>query len=146
MKAADLLRRLLPGAWFGLLAAVAFIAAPVAFQVLDKGTAGVFVRRLFAVEAPTSLALGVLLLFVERRAGLDRHQATGASQFTAEMMLVLGALLCTVAGYYGLLPMLEAARAGESSALSFGQLHGLSTAFFGVKGLLVLALAVRAAK
>ena len=40
------------------------------------------------------------------------------------------------------LPMMAAARAGQGS-LSFGALHGLSAGFFGLKGLLVLALAWR---
>lgn len=146
MKFGELLRRLLPGVWFGVLAAIAFVATPAAFHVLDRESAGALVRQVFAIEAPTSLALGALLLFVERRAGLDRHLATGASQFTGEMMLVLGALFCTVAGYYGLLPMMEAARAGSATALGFGQLHVLSTLFFGAKGLLVLTLALKAAR
>jgi hypothetical protein len=61
------------------------------------------------------------------------------------MVLALVALFCTVAGYYGLLPMMERARAGASS-LSFLQWHAISLAFFGVKALAVLALAWRAAR
>ena len=103
------------------------------------------VRRVFEIEAPTSLALGVLLLMLERRAGVARHELTGASQFTAEMMWVLGALFCTLLGHYGLQPMMAQARAGLGDA-SFGQLHLASTALFGLKGLLVLALAWKAAR
>jgi hypothetical protein len=49
-----------------------------------------------------------------------------------------------VAGYFALLPMMAAARAGQGP-LSFGQLHAVSAVFYGVKVLLVLALAWRAA-
>jgi len=49
-------------------------------------------------------------------------------------------LFCTIAGYYGLQPLMADAKAGSGIA-SFGALHGASLAFFGVKGLAVLALA-----
>jgi hypothetical protein len=61
------------------------------------------------------------------------------------MLLALGALFCTVAGYFGILPLMQAARAGQGT-LSFGQLHGISSAFYFAKVLLVLALAWRAAR
>jgi hypothetical protein len=140
------IRRLLPGLWFGLLAAIAFVATPAAFRVLDVGAAGRVARTIFEWEAGASLGFGLLILVIERRAGLARHLATGASQFTAGMMLALGALFCTVAGYYGLLPMMEVARSGGQASLTFGQLHAISMAFFSAKGLLVLALAWRATR
>jgi hypothetical protein len=68
------------------------------------------------------------------------------SQFSTEMLLAIGALFCTVAGYYGLLPALEQVRLGGPSQLSFLQLHALSLALFGLKGLLVLALAWKATR
>jgi hypothetical protein len=141
MRFAQTLRRLLPGVWLGLLLCVALVATPAPFATLSPDDAGRVVRRIFTIEAPTSLVLGVLLLLVERRAGLARHAETGASQFTGEMMLVLGALFCTVAGHYGLQPLFEQARAGAGS-IGFGQLHLASTAFFGLKILLVFALGV----
>lgn len=146
MTFVDTLRKLLPGIWFGLLAAIAFIATPAAFKVLDVASAGLVARRIFEWEAGASLALGIVILMIERRAGFARHQSDGASQFSAEMMLVLGALFCTVAGYYGLQPMMEIARVGGPTSLSFGQLHALSMAFFSAKGLLVLALAWKATR
>ena len=142
----DRFRRLLPGIWFGVLAAIAFVATPAAFRTLDVASAGLVARRIFEWESGLSLAFGVLILVIERRAGFARHLVSGVSQFSVEMMLALGALFCTVAGYYGLQPMMEIARAGGQTSLSFGQLHALSTAFFGAKGLLVLALAWKAAR
>ena len=140
------LRRLLPGLWCGLLLAIALVATPAASGTLERASFGAVARAIFAREAPTSLALGVLILMLERRAAFDRHQATGVSQFSAEMMLALGALFCTVAGYYGLEPMMEQARAGGATGLTFMQWHAVSLAFFGVKGLLALALAWRATR
>ena len=142
----EILRRLLPGLWLGLLLAIALIATPAASGALDKASFGAVARAIFAREAPASLVFGVLLLAIERRDALARHLATGVTQFSTEMMLAAGALFCTVAGYYGLLPAMELARSGAPTALSFMQLHALSLAFFGAKGLMVLALAWKAAK
>jgi hypothetical protein len=68
--------------------------------------------------------------------------ARRGSVFSTDLMLVLGTLFCTVAGYFALLPMMEAARAGRGS-VSFGTLHLISAAFYGLKTLLVAALAWR---
>jgi len=140
------LRRLLPGLWCGVLLAIALIAAPAAAGSLDRATFGAVARAIFAREAPASLVFGVLILMLERRAALDRHEEAGTSQFSLEMVLALGALFCTVAGYYGLEPLMERARSGAATAPTFMQLHAVSLAFFGVKGLLALALAWRATR
>ena len=140
------LRRLLPGVWFGVLLAIALIATPAASMSLDRASFGAVARAIFAREAPTSLILGVVLLVIERRDALARHMATGVSQFSTEMVLAIVALFCTVAGYYGLEPMMEQARSGAASSLTFMQLHAISLAFFGVKGLAVLALAWKATR
>jgi len=63
---------------------------------------------------------------------------------SVEMLLLLGTLACTVAGYFALLPMMDAARQGQGN-LSFALLHAISSGFYASKGLLVLALAWRAA-
>jgi hypothetical protein len=62
--------------------------------------------------------------------------------FSVNLMLLLGTLFCTVAGYFAVQPMMAAARAGQG-AISFGALHAVSAGFFMLKGLLVLALAWR---
>jgi hypothetical protein len=140
------LRRLLPGLWFGLLLAIALIATPAASHSLDKASFGAVARAIFAREAPASLILGVVILVIERRDALSRHLATGVSQFSFEMVLAIVALFCTVAGYYGLEPMMAQARAGAATSPTFMQLHAISLAFFGVKGLAVLALAWKATR
>ena len=146
MKFTESLRRLLPGLWFGVLLAIALIAAPAASGTLDRASFGAVARAIFAREAPTSLIFGVLILVIERRDALARHLATGVTQFSTEMLLAAGALFCTVAGYYGLLPAMEQARLGGPTQLTFLQLHALSLAFFGLKGLMVLALAWKATR
>ena len=60
----------------------------------------------------------------------------------ANLVLLLGTLFCTVAGYFALQPMLAAARAGQGT-VSFMALHAVSSGLFALKGLLVLALAWR---
>lgn len=128
------LRALIPALWLGALLAVALLAAPAAFATLSNADAGRVVGRLFAQEARLSLALGIVVVLLERRR---------VRSFNAAMLLALGAVFCTVAGYYALQPMMAQARAGQG-ALSFGQLHTLSLAFYGLKTLLVAALAWRA--
>jgi hypothetical protein len=141
----DRWRRLLPGLWAGWLLCVALLATPAAFALLPAAEAGRLASRMLAQEAYTSLALGVVVLVLERLAARHGSAAGQGSQFSAGMLLALGALFCTVAGYFGVLPMMQAARAGQGP-LSFGQLHAVSSAFYLVKLGLVLALAWRAAR
>ena len=135
---------LLAGLWVGVMVCIAAIAAPTAFAVLERSLAGRVVARVFSQEAHLSLAICVALLLLARRSK-EADASPHASVFTTELMLVLGALFCTLFGYFALQPMMEAARAGRA-ALSFPALHGISVAFFGLKGLLVLALAWRTSR
>jgi hypothetical protein len=132
------LRALIAGLWAGLLLAVALIATPAPFATLPTADAGRVVARVLATEAAVSLTVAIVLILLERRRARE-----GRPAMSAELLLVLGALFCTVLGYYGLQPMMAAARAGQG-AWSFGALHAASTVLFGVKALLVLALAWRA--
>ena len=143
MAFAERARRLLPGLWAGWLLCVALLATPAPFALLAQAEAGRVVGRMLAQEATTSLALGLLLLVLERLVA-RRAAATGTgSQFTLGMVLALGAVFCTVAGYFAVQPMMPAARLGQGP-LSFGQLHLVSAVFYVGKGLLVLTLAWRA--
>ena len=136
----------LAGAWAGMLGAVAAMAAPAAFALLPVADAGRFVGRLFAQEAALSLGLALLLVFVERRRNrLAADQDPASTAFSTELGLVLGTVFCTVAGYYAVLPMMAAARAGQG-AWSFAALHALAGGFFALKSLLVLALLWRYAR
>ena len=135
------LQALLASLWGGLLLCIAFVATPSAFAVLERAQAGAYVARVFALEAQLSLALGLVLMMIERRLTRDATEAGHAvPQFSMRLVLPVVALFCTIAGYYGLQPLMADARAGTGVA-SFAALHGVSLAFFGVKGLVVLALA-----
>ena len=135
------LQALTAALWGGFLLCVAFAAAPSAFAVLERAQAGALVGRLFAIEAQVSLAAGLLLMVIERRIARDAAEAGSTSgPFTLRLLLPVVALFCTIAGYYGLQPLMADARAGAGVA-SFAALHGASLALFGVKGLAVLALA-----
>jgi hypothetical protein len=132
----------LAGVWAGVLGAIALIGAPSAFAVAARDTAGSIAGRMFAEEAYLSLAMAVLLFLLLRRQARAAAEAGAGSLLSANMLLVLGTLFCTVAGYFALQPMMAAARAGQG-AWSFGLLHGVSAALYGVKALLVAVLAWR---
>ena len=145
MQVLERLRRLVPGLWAGWLLCVALLATPAVFAQLGGAEAGRLVARMLAQEAYTSLALGVVMLALERLSARQAADAGTGPQFTTGMALALGALFCTVAGYFAIQPLMPAARAGQG-AFTFGQLHAASAAFYVAKGLFVLALAWRAAR
>ncbi|MBN8486349.1 MAG: DUF4149 domain-containing protein [Burkholderiales bacterium] len=136
----------MPGLWAGALLCIALIATPAPFATLVQADAGRVVARIFAQEAWLSIGLGGLMLMLERRAAAEAAEAGQGSQFTPGMGLALLALLCTVLGYYGLQPMIAAAKAGQPTVLGFAALHGISFGLFAVKILAVTALAWRAAR
>lgn len=128
--------------WAGAMLCIGFIAAPAAFASLPSADAGRVVGRALTQEAYLSLALVVpLFLIVRRQARVAARAGTG-SVISTEVLLVLGALFCTVAGHFALQPLFVAARAGQGG-ISFGALHGVSTVLFALKGVLVLVLAWR---
>jgi hypothetical protein len=149
MHPLDRLRGLLAGLWAGWLLCVALLATPAPFALLATSEAGRVVARMLAQEAYTSLALGIVMVLLERRAVRSRAPEEGVqggspagSQFSVGLMLALGAIFCTVLGYFGTQPMMAGARAGQG-AFSFGQLHAVSAVMYGIKLVLVVALAWR---
>ncbi len=132
------------GLWAGALAALGAMAAPAAFATLASSDAGRVAGRLFAQEAWLSVVLSAIVFGLDRWAHRSAVEAGARSAMSGEVILVLGALFCTVAGYFALQPMMEAARAGEGR-WSFGALHAVSGSLYVVKGLLVAALAWRLA-
>jgi hypothetical protein len=135
----------LAGLWAGLLWGIGLIGAPAGFAVTAPEIAGRIAGRMFAQEAHLSLALAVVLFLMLKRVA-RRGAATGAgSVLSADMLLALGGLFCTVTGYFALQPMMEVARSGQG-AWSFATLHGASAALYGLKALLVSVLAWRLAQ
>jgi len=134
----------LSGLWAGILLGIGFIGAPAAFASAPRQIAASVAGRMFEQEAYLSLAMAVVLyLLVRRRARAQAEAGTG-SVLSADVLLVLSTLFCTVAGYFAVQPMLDAARLGQG-AVSFGALHALSVVMFAIKGLVVAALAWRLA-
>lgn len=143
MNTADRVQAALPLLWLGMLLTVAGIATPSAFRALPEADAGKVAALILAREAAASLAFGAGWLALDR---LRLRRSTGEAlggQFTVDLGLALGAVFCTVAGYYAIQPMMEASRRGQGP-LSFASLHGVSMAFFGLKVALVAVLSWRA--
>ena len=130
------LRRMLPALWAGVLLCIAAIAAPAAFGALPSAEAGQVVSRIFAREGWLSLAAALLLLVLELRHGPPGH---------SDRALLWATVACTLLGYFAVSALLPAARVGQG-IFSFGQLHLISTLFYGLKTMLVLVLAWRAAE
>ena len=137
------LRIVLPALWAGVLLCVAFIATPAPFATLTTQDAGRVVGRIFAQEAYLALGFAVLLFIMERSRARTQAAAGRGSVLSTEIVLILGTLFCTVAGYFAIQPMMAGARAGQPGP-SFATLHIASTVFFGLKTILVIALAWRA--
>jgi hypothetical protein len=132
----------LAGLWAGVLLCIALLAAPSTFAVLPPADAGRAVGRMFAQEAYLSLLLVMLLFAFERKRALVDARSGRGSVLSTNILLLMGVLFCTVAGYFAVQPLMAAARAGQG-AWSFAALHGASAGFFGLKALLVCVLAWR---
>ncbi len=134
------LRALLAALWAGELLTVAFLAAPNAFASLERAQAGLYVGRLFEMDARIALAAAVLLVLMERR--LQRDGASVGPVMGLPLVLPLVALFLTVLVYYGLQPLMESAKQGLGS-WTFLQLHAVSLAMFGLRTVAVVVLAWR---
>jgi Domain of unknown function (DUF4149) len=132
----------LAGLWAGILLCIAAVAAPSAFATLTSADAGRVVARVFMQEAYLSLAVAIVLFVIERQRTRQVAAVGAGSVFSTNLVLLLGTLFCTVAGYFAVQPMMAAARAGQGT-VSFMTLHAVSGGLFALKGLLVLALAWR---
>ena len=136
---------LLPAVWLGVLLCVALIATPAGFALLPRSQAGALASSLLQQEAYLSLAMGVMVLLLERwLARQDAAAGATETHFGKGTLWVLGAVVCTVLGYFALQGPMADARAGQG-ILTFTQLHGISLAAYGLKVLLVAALAWRGA-
>ncbi len=129
------------GLWTGVMVAIGFVAAPTLFAILPRSDAGRVAARLFEIDAYVGLAAAAVLLVMAMRSPRALHRVA-TSRFSVELMLVLAALFCIVAGYFAVQPMLETARRGEGGP-SFAVLHGVASAFFLVKVAATAVLAWR---
>ncbi len=112
-------RWVLAALWLGGLAAVGLIAAPTAFAVLPDKTQGAAVAsRMFYLMTLAALALGCLLMILERR----HAQPLAAS---TPLFLVFGGLFFAVAGEFGVVPHLIAA--ASTHAADAGVWHAVAS-------------------
>lgn len=135
---------LLPAVWLGVLLCVALIATPAGFALLPRSQAGALAGRILGQEAILSLAMGAVLLLLDRWSARQAPAGPSAGGLNRGTLLILGTLFCTVLGYFALQGPMADARAGQGR-LTFAQLHGLSLAAYGLKVVLVAALAWRGA-
>jgi hypothetical protein len=141
------LRLLLACLWAGSVWAVSYLAAPSAFAVLDSTAAGNVVGVMLTRLAWLSMVMAPLLALVALRcADLDARRRRAICALAGAM------LLCSLAVYLGLQPMMAAIReaAGPAGVRSspqwgtFAALHGLSQVLYLVESVLGAILVVKA--
>lgn len=135
----------LAGLWAGSVLALGGVAAPALFSVLSAQMAGLGAGRIFAIEAKLSLFFAIALFILERqrvRAETEQGAATTSVMSTA-ILMILGVLFLTVLGQFAIHPMIEAAKAGQPTRLSFGALHGISAGMYWLKAMVLLGLSWR---
>ncbi len=138
------LQTLLGGLWAGMTVAVGGIAAPSLFMVLERQMAGKGAGQIFSLEAKLSLAFAVLIFVIERRRVRDLNEAGSAtSAMTPNLVLTLAALFLVIFGEFALHPLIEDAKAGLPTRLSFGALHGISASLYWLRAVLEVVLAWR---
>lgn len=134
----------LAATWTGVMLAVGGLAAPSLFMVLERELAGKAAGRIFTLEAKLSLAFAMVLFVIERRRVRDLAESgQTTSVMTGNLLIILGVLFLAIFGEFVMHPMLEAAKAGQATKLSFGALHGLSSALYWLRAVLVGCLAWR---
>jgi len=131
----------LAAGWAGGLLCIAALAAPAAFAVLPSAEAGRVVGRLLVQETNVSMALALLLFFIEQRRARHAAESGRGSVLTTETLLLLGTLFCAIVGAF-VVQQMAAARIGQGG-WSFGALHAAAGALYALKTLLVIALAWR---
>lgn len=129
--------------WVGGLLAIGYLAAPVLFsQLADRSLAGAVAGAMFSVIAWVGLVCGTyLMLFILAGKGWRALQS-------GVFWIVLLMLALTVAGHFGVQPILAQLKADAwprqvmESALRdrFSTWHGVSGALYLVQSLLGIAL------
>ncbi len=140
---AEFFARIAVTAWVGGLWAIGYIAAPVLFWHLkDKQLAGNLAGGMFTVIALLGMACGFYLL-IHR---LVRFGGGALKQVWFWAALIM--LLMTLAGYFGIQPIIEALKvqawpkAVMQSAFSdrFARWHGIASIIYLIESLLGLVL------
>lgn len=145
MRLAGALYSLAVALWVGAALAIGYIAAPVLFATLaDRALAGTLAGRMFDVTAWLGLACGgYLVLYLLFQRGWRVIQS-------GVFWIVLAMLALTVAGHFGVQPILEKLRADAlprqvmESAMRdrFATWHGVSSIVYLIQSLLGVWLVV----
>ena len=140
------LRSLLITFWVGSMWTIGYVVAPLLFATLtDRAQAGTLAGLFFKAEAWISLICGALLLAI---IWTQREHPTRILQ----IKLVIGMLLCTVIGYFGLQPYMAELRviAAQSGGIMddvvrsrFGMLHGAASVIYLLHSLLGVGLVLK---
>lgn len=139
------IRLLLAVLWAGSLWTIGLIVAPILFSTLaDRVLAGTIANSLFRAEAWLSLICGALLALLSLR-------QTAAAERRIPLRLIAGMAACSLIGYFGLQPFMQALRDGAGAAgvmasgerAQFAMLHGISTVIYLIESILGAVLVLR---
>jgi hypothetical protein len=144
---ADRVRILLVTIWVGSLWTVGYLVAPVLFATLaDRILAGTIAASMFRVEAWLSIVCGVSLILLQ---GL-RPVSTKVRTNKVWVVLIASILAFTVAGHFGLQPLMAELRAAAPGGIldgaakeKFGILHGVASSIYLFQSLLAGLLMFR---
>ncbi|MFT5589069.1 MAG: hypothetical protein ACI9ZF_001241 [Bradyrhizobium sp.] len=145
MMIAARLRLLVIVLWVGSLWTIGYLVAPTLFMTLaDRILAGTIAGKLFRVEAWLSVVSAVLVFALISGTVAASRARTWLLRLTAVM------LGCTLAGYFGLQPMMaalrEAAPGGVFSAearMQFGILHGVASGLYLIQSIAGIVLVLK---
>ena len=148
-RLADAIYHLAITLWVGALFAIGYLAAPTLFaQLADRTLAGSLAGEMFKWVAWLGIACGTYLaLFLLARRGFGVFKSV-------VFWLVLAMLGLTVAGYFGIAPILAQLKADAlprqvmESALRdrFATWHGISSGLYLIESLLGVALVLTQAR
>lgn len=142
-RLADHLAVLLVTFWIGAMWAIGYLVAPTLFSMLpDRSVAGSIAGRLFTLVAWVGMgASAYLMLFMAARMGWGAFR-------NALFWIVLLMLGCTVAGQYGIQPLMAEMKASAwprevmNTVMRdrFATWHGISSVLYLVQSVLGIAL------
>jgi Domain of unknown function (DUF4149) len=114
---------LLLSLWAGSLLTVCALAAPIAFAVVDRQSAGRVAAQLFFAETILAVCVATFVFIAKRIGGFDLPRSVGVA-------IIVGAI-APLASETVLGPLMQSARTAGDMA-RFGALHGVSALLFGI--------------
>lgn len=148
---------LIIAAWCGLTWSVGYVVAPVLFAALEgRALAGDIAGTLFLIQAWVSVAVGVVLLVMAMFVPPPPGEVRQTTLAQTDVRIVIAMVICTLAGYFALQPLISTLRAimsaqaflatGPSAQAWFAAVHGASAFFYLAHSLLGAWLVSRQAR